>query len=241
MVVNSMIFGTRGATWSTFIGQSIGSTSNYSIGIGYQALSVSTGQNNTGIGIQAGRSITSGTNNLAIGPQALTTCTTSSSNVAVGQGAGQNATGAFNCLYGTGSGFNLTTGQFNTFIGTQKNLQANNNGITTGSYNTIIGAVEGLSTSLSNNIIHADGQGNMRLVIDNNGNAYFGASTTYPTINTSAQLQIDSSTKGFLAPRMTTTQKNAIGTPAQGLMVFDTTLVKLCVYSGTAWETITSL
>jgi hypothetical protein len=40
---------------------------------------------------------------------------------------------------------------------------------------------------------------------------------------------------------MTTTQKNAIGTPAQGLMVFDTTLVKLCVYSGTAWETITSI
>ena len=34
---------------------------------------------------------------------------------------------------------------------------------------------------------------------------------------------------------------NAIGTPAQGLMVFDTTLVKLCVYSGTTWETITSI
>jgi hypothetical protein len=57
----------------------------------------------------------------------------------------------------------------------------------------------------------------------------------------SAQLQISSTTKGFLPPRMTTTQKNAIGTPAAGLMVFDTTLVKLCVYSGTAWETITSL
>jgi len=50
-----------------------------------------------------------------------------------------------------------------------------------------------------------------------------------------------STTQGFLPPRMTTTQKNAIATPAAGLMVFDTTLVKLCVYSGTAWETITSL
>jgi hypothetical protein len=61
------------------------------------------------------------------------------------------------------------------------------------------------------------------------------------TANASALLQVDSTAKGFLPPRMTTTEKNAIGTPAQGLIVFDTTLVKLCVYSGTAWETITSI
>lgn len=61
------------------------------------------------------------------------------------------------------------------------------------------------------------------------------------TESASALVRLDSTTKGFLPPRMTTTQKNAIGTPAQGLMVFDTTLVKLCVYSGTAWETITSI
>jgi len=61
------------------------------------------------------------------------------------------------------------------------------------------------------------------------------------TINASAQLQVDSTVQGFLPPRMTTTQKNAIGSPAAGLMVFDTTLAKLCVYSGTSWETITSL
>jgi hypothetical protein len=60
------------------------------------------------------------------------------------------------------------------------------------------------------------------------------------TINASAILQADSTTKGFLPPRMTTTQKNAIATPAAGLVVYDTTLNKLCVYT-TAWETITSL
>ena len=74
-----------------------------------------------------------------------------------------------------------------------------------------------------------------------NANVLIQNSTTVAYANASAQLQIDSTTKGFLPPRMTTTQKNAIGTPAQGLMVFDTTLVKLCVYSGTAWETITSI
>ena len=59
------------------------------------------------------------------------------------------------------------------------------------------------------------------------------------TANASALLQVDSTTQGVLFPRMTTTQKNAISSPATGLVVFDTTLGKLCVYS-TTWQTITS-
>jgi len=61
------------------------------------------------------------------------------------------------------------------------------------------------------------------------------------TMIASAVLQADSTTKGFLPPRMTTTQKNAIGTPAAGLIVYDTTLNKLCVRTASAWETITSI
>lgn len=38
---------------------------------------------------------------------------------------------------------------------------------------------------------------------------------------------------------MTTAQKNAITSPAAGLMVYDTDLNKLCVYT-TTWQTITS-
>lgn len=56
----------------------------------------------------------------------------------------------------------------------------------------------------------------------------------------SAKLSATSTTQGFLPPRMTTTQKNAIATPAAGLIVFDTTLMKLCIFT-TAWETITSM
>ena len=63
-----------------------------------------------------------------------------------------------------------------------------------------------------------------------------GSTSTY----NSAQVAIDSTTKGFLPPRMTTTQRNAIASPAAGLVVYDTTLAKLCVYT-TTWETITSL
>jgi hypothetical protein len=60
------------------------------------------------------------------------------------------------------------------------------------------------------------------------------------SINGSAKFQVDSVTQGILFPRMTTAQKNAIGTPAAGLVIYDTTLNKLCVYT-TAWETVTSI
>jgi hypothetical protein len=56
------------------------------------------------------------------------------------------------------------------------------------------------------------------------------------SIDNSAQLQADSTTRGFLPPRMTTTQKNAISSPASGLVVYDTTTNKLCCYNGTSWN-----
>jgi hypothetical protein len=58
------------------------------------------------------------------------------------------------------------------------------------------------------------------------------------TINASAQLQVDSTTKGFLPPRMTTAQKNLIATPATGLQVHDTDLNRPCFYNGTSWVTL---
>lgn len=76
-----------------------------------------------------------------------------------------------------------------------------------------------------------------RLRIDSSGNLGIGTSSP----NASAILDVQSTTKGVRMPNMTTTQKNAIASPAAGLMVFDTTLAKLCVYSGSAWQTITSI
>jgi hypothetical protein len=76
-----------------------------------------------------------------------------------------------------------------------------------------------------------------RMRIDSTGNV--GIGTASP--NASAILDVQSTTKGVRMPNMTTTQKNAISSPAAGLMVFDTTLGKLCVYSGAAWQTITSI
>ena len=65
-----------------------------------------------------------------------------------------------------------------------------------------------------------------------------GVGTTSP--DASAKLDVASTTQGVLHPRMTTTQKNAIS-PTAGLEIYDTTLNKKCVYTGSAWETITSV
>jgi len=51
----------------------------------------------------------------------------------------------------------------------------------------------------------------------------------------SALLDIQSTTRGILLPRMTTTQRNAIASPATGLIVYDTTNNNLDYYNGTQW------
>lgn len=93
------------------------------------------------------------------------------------------------------------------------------------------------------------GNGNQGLEVTNAQIAQYLISTgtngnvfgTFTSFNTSAIVQCDSTTRGFLPPRMTTAQKNAIVTPAAGLMVYDTNLNKLCVRTAAAWETITSI
>ena len=51
----------------------------------------------------------------------------------------------------------------------------------------------------------------------------------------SALLDLASTTQGILPPRMTTTQKNAISSPAAGLTVYDSTANALYTYNGTTW------
>jgi len=62
----------------------------------------------------------------------------------------------------------------------------------------------------------------------------FGIGTTAPAA--SAKVEIVSTTQGLLPPRMTTTQREAISTPAEGLLVYDLTLHKLYCYDGSAWQ-----
>ena len=71
-----------------------------------------------------------------------------------------------------------------------------------------------------------------------------GIGTTAP--DASAVLDITSTTKGLLPPRMSQTQRDAMGTgsiaaPARGLTIYNTTTNALNVWNGTSWgEAITS-
>jgi hypothetical protein len=54
----------------------------------------------------------------------------------------------------------------------------------------------------------------------------------------SAIVNIESTTQGFLPPRMTTAQKIAITSPANGLIIYDTDLVRPCFFNGATWITL---
>lgn len=60
-----------------------------------------------------------------------------------------------------------------------------------------------------------------------------GIGTASP--HASAQLELSSTIKGFLPPRLTTTQRDAIASPATGLIIFNTTDVQPQFWNGSAW------
>ena len=63
--------------------------------------------------------------------------------------------------------------------------------------------------------------------------------SAYVTGQASSVLDVYSVSKGFLAPRMTTAQRIAISSPAEGLLVYQTDGVKgFCFYTNGAWTTL---
>jgi len=211
----------------------------------------SNGRFNVFVGYGAAFSNASGESITAIGNNSLYNNTTGTFNTAIGQNSlGGNTTGGYNVGVGTNALNGNTTGVNNIAIGHNAGQYISNgstlNTITNSSI--FIGAgSRALADSQTNQIVIGSditGLGSNSTIIGNTSTtltALYGAVILGATsINSSAQFQVDSTTKGVLFPRMTTTQKNAISSPATGLVVFDTTLGKLCVYS-TTWQTITSI
>ena len=134
--------------------------------VGYSALANNTGANNTAVGVSALGGNTTGIENTAFGVGTLNASTTGQFNSGFGRSSlNANTTGNYNTAIGGQALANISTGSQNIGIGYNCGL-----GITTGSFNTIIGTnVTGLSATLSNNIILADGAGNVRLFSDANG------------------------------------------------------------------------
>ena len=163
-------------------------------------------------------------NTLDGGPMTATSGTANT--IVIGSGASGNANETWQPSSGTAT-YNL--------------LNINPNINTSGTYAGIVrGLLYNPNTTSVTGVDH-------RAIETVKGNTLFGTTSgsvgigATTTISASAILQVTSTTQGFLPPRMPTGQKTTIISAVAGLIVYDTTLNKLCVHNGSAWETITSV
>jgi hypothetical protein len=70
--------------------------------------------------------------------------------------------------------------------------------------------------------------------------AQVGINTTGATPDPSSMLDVNSSSKGVLIPRMTTSSRIAITSPAKGLLVYDSSLNNFWFHNGTSWNELIS-
>jgi hypothetical protein len=138
--------------------------------------------------------------------------------------------GGGNTLRFTGTGAS-TTGGISFFNSTEQRAEI---GVGGGSGAITINSDPNNAAASSNIRLLVDGAEAMR--IDSAGNV--GIGTTLP--NDAAALTLTSTTKGFLPPRMTTAQRDAISTPPAGLMIYNTSTNKLNVRTASSWEAVTS-
>lgn len=201
-------------------------------------------------GIRVGRGNTNGSQDVAVGNLALNVATTSGASTAIGYATlSAQTTGYRNTAVGAASGANITTGIQNVFFGGRSGAgvtTGSNNvhigyaggviGLTTGSYNTIIGSnLSGLSATLSNNIIIADGQANQRIVVDNSGNTVIGSSA-YPTFS-GYKLDVLGTLRAsqFYLSALNSTPASASATGTLGEIRIDANFIYVCVATNT-WK-----
>lgn len=214
-LINSITVGRGGGSVASntafgFEAINASATGTFNTVLGYTAgRSLTSGYENTFVGYNAGRSNTTGYNNVSVGGGSGFRITTGALNTNVGQGAGDAnvvgngnvnigyqagffGTSDYNINIGTYAGRTITTGQYNIMMGFYTGQS-----ITTGNYNTIIGHnVTGLSASLSNTIILADGQGNQRIYVNNSGNTGIGTTSPAAKLHLNGTLRIDGQSSG---------------------------------------------
>ena len=190
--------GTTATDESILIGYHAGQGANITvdgiIGIGYQALQVLTsGTGSTVVGHQAGSSINVGDQNTAFGYQTLKSATTGEYNVAVGyqalldnvDGSHNTAVGRLalenfeptnpneghNSALGSLAGNDVSTGTFNTCIGSNAGHDDASVNLTTGTQNTFLGAyTNGSGANAGNQTVigyNADGTGDNEIALGN--------------------------------------------------------------------------
>lgn len=136
---------------------------------------------------------------------------------------GAISTGNRNVLIGEEAGYNVTTGSSNVILGSNVNAVSPTANGQLNIGNLIYGT--GLYNSATNSSTAVTG-----------GAIGIGTST----ISASSILDINSTTQGVRLPRMTTTQRNAISSPAEGLEIYNLTTHTKDYWNGSAWKVITT-
>jgi hypothetical protein len=72
--------------------------------------------------------------------------------------------------------------------------------------------------------------------LSQNVSAQVGIGVGSSQVNGSAALEVAATNKGFLPPRMTTSQRDAISSPSNGLVVYNSSTEKYNVYEGGSWS-----
>jgi hypothetical protein len=107
---------------------------------------------------------------------------------------------------------------------------------TTASSLTVTGASTLNSATLSGSLAVSGTTTLASAAVTNGGT--FGGSVEIGTPESQSQvlLNLNSTTKGLLIPRLTSTQRNAISSPPAGLVVYDTDLSQWYIYHRSAWD-----
>lgn len=141
-----------------------------------------------------------------------------------------------------------------TFVGAVLNIPnytlAGLGGVPTGRTITINGVGYDLSADRSWSVGTVTGSGNAGYVSRWGGSTALADSLLFDSgsaiglgtasIDASALFQMNSTSKGFLVPRMTAAQRAAISAPAQGLIVYQTDgTIGLYIYSNSVWRSLT--
>jgi len=111
----------------------------------------------------------------------------------------------------------------------------NHTAFTNGFFDNLANTDYNFRMNTSGNAIAFRDPGRVWLNTTSSGTLIQNTSFGGTAIAASALLEVQSTTKGVLFPRMTTAQKLAIASPVGGLQVFDTTLNQMSYYNGSAW------
>lgn len=209
-------------------------TQNYNTALGAGCLEENTtGSENTAIGAYSQINMVDGSGNTTVGRYALANSPHGDYNVAIGWRSlyGANTTSTENtAVGGYGTLFSCSSGDLNTAVGSQAGFNNNGDG------NTFLGYKAGFEWTISNNQLAISAGTNHFLIVGDGNAGSIGIGTGPSLADPTAMLDVVSTTKGVVFPRMTTTQKNAI-TPIEGLIVYDLTLHLYQFYNGTTWVT----